>query len=64
MGWLAESKSNLVGGELVVAMGDGGASAFHDFLIKWVEEDLGVSSSVHGNSGCLSGDVGWEALYK
>ena len=62
MGWLGESKSNLVGGELMVAMGDGRGSAFHDFLIKWIEEDLGVSSSVKGDSGGLSCDVGWEAL--
>jgi hypothetical protein len=62
VGWLAESKSDLVSGKLVVAVGDGGASGLHDFLVKWVAEDLGVSSSIKGNSGGLSSDVGWEAL--
>lgn len=62
MGWLAESKSDLVGSKLVVAVGDGSGSGLHDFLVKWVEEDLGVSSSIEGNSGGLTSDIGWEAL--
>lgn len=62
VGWLGESESDLVGGELVVAVGDGSASGFHGLSVEWVEEDLSVSSSVKGDSGGLSSDVGWEAL--
>jgi len=34
--WLGEAKSNLVGGELVVAVGNGGESAEHNLSVKWV----------------------------
>jgi len=64
VGGLGEAEGDLVGGELVEAVGDGGGSALHDFLVKGVKEDLGVSSSVHVDSGGLSGDAGGEALQK
>ena len=60
--WLGVSKGDLVGGELVVAVGDGVDSALHDLSVEWVKQDLLVSSSVHGQSGGSSSDVGWEAL--
>jgi hypothetical protein len=62
VGWLGETESDLVGGELVVAVGDGVDSALHDLSVEWVKQDLLVSSSVHGQSGGSSSDVGWEAL--
>ena len=62
MSWLGETEGDFVGGELMVAVGDGCGSVLHDFLIEWVEVDLGVSSSVKGDSGGLTSDVGWEAL--
>jgi hypothetical protein len=63
VGWLGEAEGDLVSGELMVAVGDGCNSALHNLSVKWIEEDLGVSSSVKGDSGGLSSDVGWEALY-
>lgn len=62
MGWLGETESDLVGGELVVAVSDGVNSVFNDFLIKWVEEHLLVSSAIDGHSLGSSSDVGWETL--
>jgi hypothetical protein len=49
-GGLRESKSDLVGGELVVAMGNSGKSVDHNLLVQWVEENLFVLSSVSGDS--------------
>ena len=61
--WLGETKGDLVGGELVVDVGDGSESVDHDFSVKWVEEDSLVLSAVNGHSGGSSIDVGWEALF-
>lgn len=61
-GWLGEAESDLVGGKLVVAVGDGGDLVLHEVLVEWVEEDLLVLSSVNADSDSSSGDVGWEAL--
>ena len=62
-GWLRESKSNLVSGELVVAVHNGiNLLVAHDILVQWVEEDFGVLLAVHGHSGRFSGDVGGEHL--
>lgn len=33
---LGESESDLVGGELMVAMSDGGESVDHNFLVQWI----------------------------
>jgi hypothetical protein len=60
---LCETKSDLVGGELVVAVSNNGKSGEHHFSVEWVEKDLFVLSSVSGNSGGSAGEVGWEALY-
>ena len=60
--WLGVSKSNLVGGELVVAVHNGVKLVVHGVLVQWVEVDLGVLLTVHGNSGGFSSDVGWENL--
>lgn len=60
-GGLRETKSNLVGGKLMVAVGDGGDLVLHEVSVEWVEEDLLVLSSVNGNFDSSSGNVGWEA---
>jgi hypothetical protein len=60
--WLGVTKSDLMGGELVIAVHNGIELVVHDLLIKWVEENLGVLSALHGNSGGFTGDVGWENL--
>jgi len=62
VGWLGETESDLVSGELMVAVSDGGSSALHDLSIEWVKVDLLVLSSVVGHSDSSSGDVRWEAL--
>ena len=59
---LGESESDLVGGELVVAVSDGINPVLHDLLVERVEVDLLVSSSVNGHSLGSAGDVGGEAL--
>lgn len=61
-GWLGEAESDFVGGELVVAVGDGGNLALHGFLIEWVEVHLLVLLSVDVDSDSSSGDRRWEAL--
>ena len=48
--WLRESKSNLVGGELVVAVHDGIKLSFHSILVQWVEHDLLVFLSIKRQS--------------
>lgn len=49
-GWLGETKSNLVGGEFMVAMGDGIKSALHGLSIEWVEVDSLMSVSINADS--------------
>ena len=61
-GWSGETKGDLVGGEFMVAVSDGGDSALHDLSVEWVHVDLLVLSSVSVDSDSSSGDVGWEAL--
>ena len=56
-GWLGETKSDLVGGKLVVAVGDGVDLALHGLLVEWIKINLLVLSTVKGNSDCLSSDV-------
>jgi len=58
--WLRESKSNLVGGELVVAVHNGIKLGVHGVLVQWVKLNLLVLLSVKRNSGGLGSDVGWE----
>ena len=60
--WLGVSKSNLVGGELVIAVHDGVELVVHNLLVEWVKEDLGVLLAIHGNSGGFSSDVRWVDL--
>ena len=60
--WLGETKSDLVSGQLVVAVSDGGDLALHDLLVKWIQEDLLVLLTIKVDSHSSSGDVGWEAL--
>ena len=62
--WLGVSESDLMGGKLVVAVHNGIDLVVHDLFVQWVEEDLGVFLSLHGNSGGFSGDVGWVDLSK
>ena len=61
-GWLGEAKGDLVSGQLVVAVSDGGDLVLHDLLVEWVKEDLLVLLSLDVNSDSSSSDVGWEAL--
>jgi hypothetical protein len=61
-GWLSVAQGDLVGRKLVVAVLDGIELAVHGGLVQWVEGDLGVLSSLHGNSGGSTGDVRWEHL--
>jgi len=61
VGWLGVTKSNLVGGQSVIAVSDGINSAVHDVSIEWVKEDFLVSVAINADSDCSSGDVGWEA---
>lgn len=60
--WLGVSKSNFVGGELVVAVLDSVELVIHNLLVEWVEEDLSVLLAIHGNSGRFSSDVRWVDL--
>lgn len=45
-GWLGKTKSDLVGGELVVAVGDSVKLALHDLFVEWVEVDSLVSVTI------------------
>ena len=63
-GWLGETESDLVGGELVIAVGDGIKLSLHELSIEWVKVDSLVSMSINGDSHWSSGEVGWEALYQ
>lgn len=60
--WLGVTKSDLMGGKLVIAVHNGIDLVVHDLLVEWVEENLGVLSALHGHSGGFTGDVGWEDL--
>jgi hypothetical protein len=62
VGWLGESKSDLVGGKSVIAVGDGINSSLHGLSIEWVKVDSLVSVSINANSKGSSGEVGWENL--
>jgi hypothetical protein len=48
--WFGETESNLVGGELVIAVGNGIKSSFHRFSVEWVKVNSLVSVAVHANS--------------
>ena len=48
--WLGETKSNLVGCEFMVAVGDGIKSALHHFSVEWVEVDSLVSMAIDADS--------------
>ena len=61
-GWLGETKGDLVGGQLLVDVGDGVKLVLHKGLVQWVKEDLLGSLSLKVDSKSSSGDVGWEAL--
>ena len=63
-GWLGETKSDLVGGQLLVDVGNSVHLVLHKGLVQWVKENLLLSLSIEGDSHGLSGDVGWEALIK
>lgn len=60
--WLGESESDLVGGQLVVAVHDGINLAIHGILVQWIKLNLLVLLSVKGNSDRLGSDVGREHL--
>lgn len=49
-GWLGETKSNLVSGELVVAVGDSVKLVLHDLSVEWVEVDSLVSVAINAYS--------------
>jgi len=56
-GWLGETKSNLMGGKLVIAVGNGIELALHNILIEWIKIDLLVLLTVKGNSNSSSANV-------
>ena len=60
--WLGETKSDLMGGKLVIAVHNGIKLVVHNLLIEWVKEDLGVLLAIHGNSGGFTSDVRWVDL--
>ena len=60
--WLRESKGNLVGGQLVVAMHDGVKFVLHGIFVKWVKLNFLVLLTVKGNSDGFGSDVRWEDL--
>jgi hypothetical protein len=60
--WLGETKSDLVGGKLVIAMHNGIKLVFHVFLVQWIKLNFLVLLTVKGNSDGFSGDVRWIAL--
>jgi len=49
-GRLGETESNLVSGELVVAMGDGIEFLLHDLSVEWVKVDSLVSVAINADS--------------
>ena len=61
-GWLGETETDSVGGELVVAVSDGGELVLHHLLVEWVKANLLGLLTVNVNSHTSTGDVGWEAL--
>jgi len=48
--WLGETESDLVGGKLVIAMGDGIKFLLHDLSIEWVKVDSLMSVPVNADS--------------
>ena len=52
--WLGEAEGDLVGRQLVVAVGDGGQLALHDLLVKRIEVHFLVLLSVDVNSDSSS----------
>ena len=60
--WLRESKGDLVGGQLVVAMHDGVKLVLHGIFVKWVKLNFLVLLTVKGNSDGFGSDVRWEDL--
>ena len=60
--WLRESKGNLVGSQLVVAMHDGVKLVLHGIFVKWVKLNFLVLLTVKGNSDGFGSDVRWEDL--
>ena len=49
-GRLGETKSNLVSGELVVAVSDGIEFLLHDLSVEWVKVDSLVSMAINADS--------------
>ena len=60
--WLGETEVNSMGGELVVAVGNGSNFVIHDLLVEWVKANLLGLLTVDVDSHTSSSDVGWEAL--
>ena len=60
--WLRESKGDLVGSQLVVAMHDGVKLVLHGIFVKWVKLNFLVLLTVKGNSDGFGSDVRWEDL--
>jgi len=49
-GWLGETESNLVGGELVIAVGDSIEFLLHDLSVEWVKVDSLMSVAINADS--------------
>jgi hypothetical protein len=55
--WLGETKSDLVGGELVIAVHNAVKLVLHGIFIEWVQHNFLVFLTVKGNSDGFSSDV-------
>jgi len=55
--WLGETKSDLMGGKLVIAVHNGIDLVFHVVFVEWVKLDLLVFLTIKGNSDRFSSDV-------
>ena len=49
-GRLGETESNLVSGELVVAMGDSIKLSLHELSVEWIEVDSLMSVAINADS--------------
>jgi hypothetical protein len=59
--WLGETESDLMGGELVIAVHNGINLVLHGVFVEWLKLSLLVFLTVKGNSDGFTSDVRWEA---
>ena len=61
---LRETNDNFVGGQLMIAVGDGFELVFHYLSVEGIKANLLVLFAFKSNSDGLTGDVWWENLMK